>query len=532
VRSPLSGAVPRRLLGNLALVVGGTVAAIALLGAVELGLRVLGIGSSLPRHDPFAGFSTVVPMFERTRRGDGVEVYRVTEAREVSAMGHLLALEPQREFLAEKAPGTFRVFILGDSSAAGVPYGTSQAFSTWLARRLEAELPQVRSEVINAALPGYATRRLLIVAREVAGYAPDLVIVYNGHNEFAEGRFYKHLLDMDPRVFRLWETLANTRLWRLLSGLVPRSDGSRSIVDPRTEGREMFALVDERAGGRGYATARERAYGEMLYRFNLQEIVRAVQQAGARAMLLTIGQNFSDWPPAASAHRDGLAAPDLATWTQQVAEGDRLRSEVHDCQGALTAYGRALAIDDAFGELHFRIAQCQETLGRFEEARAEYRRASDLDQVPQGAPTSFNQVIRDVAATEGALLADVDETLTAESPHGLVGDDLFVDSVHPSIRGHQLMARTIADALRAAGLPVPPVQWRVQGYTDPTPEALYAADPGLRPREYVARMAMCLAAHRKQCALDAMDAAVALNPADEGLRRLRDSIHVDAARWE
>jgi hypothetical protein len=97
------------------------------------------------------------------------------------------------------------------------------------------------------------------------------VIVYNGHNECAEQRYYAHLLDMDPRLFRLRERLVNMRLWGFLISLF----GEQAINDdaPRIDlksfnpTREMFAVLDQRAGGKGYATPREREYGAMLYRF-------------------------------------------------------------------------------------------------------------------------------------------------------------------------------------------------------------------------------------------------------------------------
>jgi hypothetical protein len=135
-------------------------------------------------------------------------------------------------------------------------------------------------------------------------------------------------------------------------------------------------------------------------------------------MLLTLSQNFADWAPGASAHRADLAAGGLATWEDLVAKGDQLR-DAGDCAAAASRYREALAIDDQFAELHFRLATCARTLGEFDVARSHFRRASDLDQVPHGAPTTFNDILRSVAETEGALLVDVDAALSAASPHGL-----------------------------------------------------------------------------------------------------------------
>jgi len=58
------------------------------------------------------------------------------------------------EFPAVKAPGTFRIFVIGESEAAGLPYYPSFAFASWLGMRLASQAPDVRWEVVNAALGG------------------------------------------------------------------------------------------------------------------------------------------------------------------------------------------------------------------------------------------------------------------------------------------------------------------------------------------------------------------------------------------
>ena len=176
----------------------------------SLALRVAGVGGDAGRYVPFAGFSRSVPMFERAERADGTPVWRTARARRVRT--------PQ-EFLADKPANGFRVFVVGESSAAGVPYTSAHAFSAFLAQRLQSALPFLAIEVVNAAVPGYGSRRMLPVVEDIALHQLDLLILYAGHNEFAEPRYYAHLVDMDPRLFRLWEWLAQTRLYRLAAQL-------------------------------------------------------------------------------------------------------------------------------------------------------------------------------------------------------------------------------------------------------------------------------------------------------------------------
>jgi hypothetical protein len=108
-------------------------------------------------------------------------------------------------------------------------------------------------------------------------------------------------------------------------------------------------------------------------------------------------------------------------------------------------------------------------------------------------------VLRDVAHSQGALFIDVETRLEAAAPHGLLGDELFIEFVHPNLRGQQLIAAAVADALREAGIPRPSSDWH-EPTADPAPEVLYASDPELKKREQQTRTLLCALARRPSCA--------------------------------
>jgi len=512
----------RRWLARIGLIGFGVGLGVASLVVVEVVLRVAGVGDEAGRYDPFAGFSRTVPMFEPATRADGTAVLRTARARKVRT--------PQ-EFLAAKPANGFRVFVVGESSAAGVPYTSAHAFAAFLASSLRAALPDRHVEVVNAAVPGYGSRRMLPVVEDIALHEPDLLILYAGHNELAEPRYYAHLVDMDPRLFRLWEWLAQTRLYRLAAqlpvvGVAAEPAPPRFDFETLDNPLQMFAVRTEHLDG-AYPSDRERAWAEQHYRFNVEQMVATMQRAGARVMLVTIGQNLAGWAPGGSAHRADLGPEQARAWEIAYARGETLAAR-GDCAGALAAYDEALALDDQHAGLHFAKARCLARLERYDEARTQYLAASDLDRMPHGAPSRFNEVLREVANERGALFVDAAAVLEQASPHGLVGDELFVDLVHPNLEANQRIAAAIVDGLRAAGVPAPATDWRD---VPPPPDAaaLRAADPSLATQELLVRASACLLAKRDACARDAIDAALAHDPSNAHARQLRDGMARRAA---
>jgi tetratricopeptide (TPR) repeat protein len=490
------------MLSRILVPVGGLLFGVAIIVAVELVLAAFGVGDDAPLHDPFAGFSSAVPMFEIVDAETDAPIYRISPAREGTP--HLLEPEPQREFLARKPPDEFRIFVVGGSSSQGVPYSTNYAFSSWLERRLDASLPDLDVKVVNAGLSGYASRRVVPIVEEIAGYEPDAVVVYMGHNEWAETMYYEHLLDLDPRLFRALEWAYKTRIYALASRILDLEAFQRAPeldVDFKTNTNQMFGVLRDRAAGTSHPTERELAFRDILYEHNLLSVTRTIKRAGAAPVLLTLSQNLSDWPPPASSHRPDLSEDELELWQAHAARGDAL-AESGDCTAALEAHASALGIDDQFADLHYRVANCHRKRGENVLALAHYRLASDLDRVPHGANSRFNDVIRRVAREEDVLFVDTDTSLVAESGDGLMGYDLFTDFAHPNVRAHQHIAATVSEAMRAAGLPRASAEWQ-EGYEDPPLAQLYQVEPRLETLELQSRVFLCILAPRDSCAAEA-----------------------------
>ena len=89
-----------------------------------------------------------------------------------------LGFRDPRNYELQKAPGTFRILVLGDSVTFGHGAVYETTYPYLLEARLEAWRPDVKWEVWNLGVPGYNTGQELAYLRDVgARYDPDLVIV-------------------------------------------------------------------------------------------------------------------------------------------------------------------------------------------------------------------------------------------------------------------------------------------------------------------------------------------------------------------
>ncbi len=501
------------IVSRLGLVAFGAGIGLLALVSFDFVLEHGGFDVGEPPPDPFAGFSSTQSKFVPVTLRDGTLVYRPRPDQRRRRAGS--SADPSRVFEAEKAPNTFRIFVVGGSSAEGTPYGTEYSFGAWLEQRLNATTTGVEWEVVNAAFSGYATRRIIHVAREITRYSPDLLIIYGGHNEFAEQRFYRHLLDRDPRLFRWMELVAQTHIYRWWYADAEVEQPPKLEIDEHYRAFEMFAVMAERAGGGVYPTGRERAFGEIHFEYNLRQIVRIMHEAGVPTMLLTLSQNLADWEPGASAHGKDLDERAIHAWETHSSTAEAKLAT--DCEAATRHLRTSLAIDEGYALTHYQLATCLRKAGRYDEARQHFARASDLDQIPQGASSIFNEVIRRVALSEDAILVDTAAVLEQASPHRLVGSNFFVDFVHPNIEAHQMMARAIAATIREQDV-FPGVEWGPGTWQETPVDRVYAQQPELRVNEHVALGLACMLSLRKPCVRDAANATLAIDPTNRAAR--------------
>lgn len=412
-------------------------------GLLELALLAAGVRTLWSERDPFQGFSERVRVYELDPQ---LGKYRTSRRAVLHSFNY-------QEFSASKPADGFRFFVLGGSSAYGFPWGAEIAFPRVLGSALQASWPAKAIEAVNAAGMSYGSHRLRILTRELLSYDPDLLVVYEGHNEFVERRFYSGLIHRHKELDALRRTLYRWRTYSLLTRLFERSPAAtaqdRAQAGEKGPG-DLLGLDVVREYSLEVGDA-EKAEVCRTLEENLRAILDRAERAGVNVVLCTVPSNLRDWAPNQSFFPPGLGHTEQQTVQRTVGLARGLL-ERGQAASAAVQLEPLRSIAPGYAELHFRLGQAYAALERWDEAREAYVRARDFDGKPSRAISDINETIRRVAAERGAPLVDIERVFERASPHGIPGFNLFEDYVHPKPEAHQLIALELWKVFQERGL--------------------------------------------------------------------------------
>ncbi|MGQ0723082.1 MAG: tetratricopeptide repeat protein [Candidatus Eiseniibacteriota bacterium] len=381
-----------------------TVAAVllpaAFLALVEVALRLAGVGYE--------------PGFFIERRVAGSRVLTDNPRFGWRFFNRDVARAPEPFSIPAVEPAdNLRVCILGESAAMGDP-DPDAGIPRIVQAMLEVCRPDLRIEVVNAAMTAINSHVMLPIAEDCLEQGADALLVYAGNNEVV-GPFGAGSVFGTPgaglRLVRTHVLVKSTRLGQVLEGAL--SGLTRGGEEPRSwGGLELFL------GTRLESDDPRLAVVHGSFRANLEDICDAAARRGVPVVLSTVGVNVRSCAPFASSDHADPSRRAEVRWR----EGERL-----------------LATGDSSG------------------ARRELLAALDLDLLRFRADSGVQRALREVADRRrgrGVVLADATARLDAASPAGIPGAELFDDHVHPNLAGNWVIARALVEALLAA-LPAP-----------------------------------------------------------------------------
>ncbi len=430
-------------------------------------------------------------------------------------------------FQVPKPSHTFRIFCLGGSTTVGFPYGYVGSFSTFLRDRLRQLFPERRVEIINLGLTATNSYTVDDIARELPPYEPDLIIVYDGHNEFygALGIASHESAGGAHWLTSSYLRLIHVRSFLLLRGAIRWFESLfRGTVIPDRGGTMM-----ERLARGQYIRYGSSSYRACLanFRQNLGTLKESFRNDGIPLILSTQVSNVRDRAPFVSGgvwkngsrgamRVDSLLA--LATARRRLGAMDEAAEFLEE----------AIRLDSLRADIRYALARSLDSLGKKNAARLEYHKARDYDELRFRASSDFNDEIRAQAGGEGRSLADIEHLFEEGSSDSLVGTNLILEHLHPTMRGQFLMAKEYVRCMRRMGLIASEKEWSARDTV--SDDTLWAARPSTPLDELCADGR--IATLTSQWPFDAPSRPERRGPQPEAIGRIVDRMLTGASTWE
>jgi tetratricopeptide (TPR) repeat protein len=451
-------ALPASIWPKLALAVLSPLVAFSLSEGI---LYLAGIRPLSLTEDPYVGFASMQPLFVEAKTDSGL--------RMETSPAKLIHFNLQ-SFPAKKAPGTFRIFSVGGSTAYGHPWRDPVSFSGWLRELLPKADSSRKWEVINAGGISYASYREANLIAELAQYQPDLFLVYSGHNEFLEERTYRSTADIPVAVREMSAFLDHTRTYSALRRLLRKALPETSVAPqaqsaatgaPRSPFK-MAAEVDDvlaKTIGPTSYTRDDSLRQHVLehYRASLARMAKLAHAAGAEVIFLTTPGNEKDCSPFKSEPKPGLAPEAAARISAWKAQAESLSTQTGPASAHASAlYDSMLSLDDRDAASLYAAGKTAYANGDFPRAKTLFQRAMDQDICPLRALPPMRAIVLETAKENAAQALDWAAIMEAQtrnrSGNAILGEPEFVDHVHLSIDEYRLMALAIIGKMAALGM--------------------------------------------------------------------------------
>ena len=319
---------------------------------------------------------------------------------------------PLQLFNKLKPKNGYRIFVLGESSAAGFPYSNNASFPNILQRGLSSTFPQKNIEVINVSIAAINSYTLLDLVDEIIEQSPDAILIYTGHNEY-----YGALGVGSAQSLGNWRWLINSYLklqyfktFILLRNFLGWAKTQFSNQFYKENESDPSATLMERIVAEQTIPYGSNLYekGKKQFEENIEAIIQKAVDKDIKVVLSELVSNLHDQEPFISVKdKDGNSA-----------------------------------------ELFFNLARSQEANGKFEKAKENYYKAKDYDALRFRAPEDFNAVIKNLGDKYSLPVVLLKLYFENESPNGLIGKELMLEHLHPNKDGYFLIAKDFYDTMK------------------------------------------------------------------------------------
>ena len=336
-----------------------------------------------------------------------------------------------------KATNTLRVFTFGESSTWGLPYGAGGSFSGWMGLILNALDPTSRVEIVNTGYPSAPLATSRDFAEAAIPFQPDVFVIYSGNNEFLLENQVLREAAVDGALVHWLRRKLKYRSF-LFFQLDRWYAGRRTKTYYRPENvrfEDYNVRVDDR------------------FRAELRGILAVARRRHVRVVLCTVTCNERDYPPMQSGWQPGLNPTQvqacealLTDMRQGIATGRYADAEA--------LYAQLCAASPGYAQATYELAQMYLRTGNALKAQQAFRRAKEEDRTLVRVKARFDAIIRaeaQRAVGPDVALVDIEHILATAAPQGVPGNEFFLDGMHPTLRGHFLIALEVVRAMTDRG---------------------------------------------------------------------------------
>lgn len=376
---------------------------------LEIGLRIFNYGEDLSMWEPAT---------------KGKYIINPNIAKRYFSNVKNLPTTIEDTFDSSKTENSFRVFVLGESSAAGYPYMPLGSFSRYIRKRLEVSYPNKNIEVVNLGMTAVSSYTIRDFAKEVIKQKPDVVLIYTGHNEYygALGVGSLESLGKSRTIVNLYLQLIHFKTVELLKDFLQWSAKLIFGEEKQKTGTLMSRMAREQSieyNSDDYKSGIEQFDG------NMRDVIEMCKEVNIPLIFGTLASNLKDQKPFVSKNEN-------------------------EKYSAIKIYN---------------LANDEYKKGNYRKADSLYRLAKDYDMLRFRAPEKINQIIKKYHAEYGIDVVDIDSIFAAESPNGIVGNNLMTDHLHPTLAGFQIIGKAFYEKMKEKNLlpkETPVIDFKIQ----------------------------------------------------------------------
>ncbi len=355
-------------------------------------------------------------------------------------------------FKKEKSLNSFRIFVVGGSSAYGFPFTPRASFARMLQDRLTDTFRGKDIEVINLSVTAINSFAFLTFADEMISMGPDAILIYAGHNEYygAMGVGSSQHAGSNRYAKKLIICLKQFKIVQLCFNL-SESVKNRVAKPPRERDKGFMARM---------ARDQKITFGSDIYfegivqfRDNMNELLSKFNDREIPVFLSTLVSNEKDQKPFISCLNDDS---DSTTFFDNFRIGEKAYLE-EDFEAFSGYFSACQKIDSTYAMNHFLMGKLCCKRKDYRQAQKYFVNSKELDALRFRAPEAINNEIVQLSRRfENVHLVDALEEFREKSDNGIPGNEVFMDHLHPNIYGNFLIADAFyASILDAKVLGVP-----------------------------------------------------------------------------